>query len=87
MIYTLKLYEKRDIMDNLQEYMAKDREELIHRNTLQLTIWRRLTDMGFVEKNDMDMFKRFATYFNDYRDEHGEDLNIDIVLNDLSFLK
>jgi hypothetical protein len=87
MKYILKLYEKREPMNNLQEYMAKDTEELKYRNTLQLSIWRKLTDMGFVEKKDMDMFKRFATYFNEYRDEHGEDLNIDIVLNDLSFLK
>lgn len=74
-------------MHNITEYMAKSREELLQRNTAQAVIWRKLTDMGFVDKADMDMFRKLAVYFNDFRDEHGYDLDIDIVLNDLSFLK
>lgn len=74
-------------MHNITEYMAKSKEELVQRNTAQVVIWRKLTDLGFVDKADMDMFRKFATYFNDFRDEHGYDLDIDIVLNDLSFLK
>lgn len=66
----------------LKEYMATSREELIFRNLKQVHIWKELCDLGYGDPHDMEVFKKFATAFNSFRNDNGYDpeLNDFIVM-------
>jgi len=66
--------------NRINEYMAVDREELISRNLKQIKIWGDLAGLGLVEKSDLHMFRLFAKFFNDFRDENGYDMDLEDAL-------
>lgn len=66
--------------NRINEYMAKSREELISRNLKQMEIWKKLAELNLVNKHDMDMFRLFAKFFNDFRDGNGYDMTLEDAL-------
>lgn len=63
---------------NLNEYISKTNSELANRNIHQLNLWDEISPKFGISRDDpkyIDGFRRFATFFNNYRDEHGIDLD------------
>ncbi|MBN2287359.1 MAG: hypothetical protein JXI43_12990 [Tissierellales bacterium] len=84
----IKLFEDSMKESNqLKEYSAKDENELKSRNIAQITIWKQLAKDGFVQERNMASFHKFATFFNDFRDEHGVDPTIETFKNNPSLIK
>ena len=60
------------------EYAAKTRTELLSRNLLQMDLWKMLADKFNIKEDTpeyIDGFRKFAEYFNKYREEYGVDMD------------
>lgn len=72
------------------EYAAKTRSELLNRNLLQLELWSELAKKFKIEEDSpefIDGFRKFATYFNKYREEYGIDMDDETLKNRYIFKK
>ena len=60
------------------EYAAKTRTELLSRNLLQMDLWKILASTFDIKEDTpeyVDGFRKFAEYFNKFREEFGVDMD------------